>query len=406
MGGIIAKLDSNNKIVSLKSDQKLSSNIETSLINYYNNYGIIRVKLNLKKIDSLIDYYLRVLSKKDNKLEGTLQQNLKMGTTIGLLVIASMGFILLLESENKKVEGFEEIENYEEVENFAQVAQGVGRPATVAQAAGRPVTAAQGIQGVGRPATAAQGVQGAGRGVSTAAQGIPPAARGVQGAGRGVSTAAQGIPPAAQGVQGAGRGLLTAANKDQQMFQEEVEVIIPKIMLSKDRREFIDFLSNNFSSNSINKKIYDNLKDVLDKLVSESNSEIKIGNLITILMRIMIVTSIIDEVKKLGNNYFSEDDQAKFMNLVFLDLMTLIPNDRCVLNENNIIEFNPNICDIKKNQEFPKTECPKSPDPKCPQTESSNTLTIILGILLIIVFILYITKKGSKMIKNLSKLND
>ncbi len=61
MGGIIAKLDSNNKIVSLKSDQKLSSNIETSLINYYNNYGIIRVKLNLKKIDSLIDYYLRVL---------------------------------------------------------------------------------------------------------------------------------------------------------------------------------------------------------------------------------------------------------------------------------------------------------------------------------------------------------
>ena len=123
----------------------------------------------------------------------------------------------------------------------------------------------------------------------------------------------------------------------------------------------------------------------------------------------------------MGLNIFSNEDRHKFLYQVFFDLFTLLPNDRCIYTENNILEFNPNVCNIKK-EECPKCIIPKPVEVKCPEckntecdcpvcleqpkpeTEILNMWTMILIIIIIILVALYLTKEGNVNIKNLSKL--
>ena len=208
-------------------------------------------------------------------------------------------------------------------------------------------------------------------------------------------------------------------------------VIIPKILLTSDRREFIDYISKIFSTNQESKILYEILKDVLDKVIAGSNPEVKIANLIGVIMRYVIVFAIVSEAQKLGANIFSQDDMIKFVSHIFLDFINNIPSDRCLFNdESDFFEFSPNVCNIKpiKQESCQKCEIPESnnfklKDPeyvnhnsktlelKCPEcktedTKSKKIIIVILAIIIVIVALLYFTKECPKDLKNLAKLND
>ena len=84
------------------------------------------------------------------------------------------------------------------------------------------------------------------------------------------------------------------------------------------------------------------MKDILDKIELESNHDVKIANLISLIMRTMVIAGIVSETQKLCPNNFSKDDEIKFLSHVFLELLTLVPTDRCLFNENNVETFRQN----------------------------------------------------------------
>jgi hypothetical protein len=202
--------------------------------------------------------------------------------------------------------------------------------------------------------------------------------------------------------------------------------------LTSDRIEFIDYISKIFSVDKHSKILYDILKEILDKIVSGSNYEVKIANLIGLIMRGIIVWIIVSEAQKLGANNFSQDDMIKFASKIFIDFITNTPSDRCLFDDKlNFFEFTPNICNIKsikqesceKCPECKKTDikCPecKKTDIKCPEckktecvcpeckTKDNGSRNIIIAILVIIIIVLGIlifTKDCPNNLNNLSKL--
>lgn len=211
---------------------------------------------------------------------------------------------------------------------------------------------------------------------------------------------------------------------------KEIKVIIPKILLTSERKEFIDFIGVSLEDESFktDKIMYGLINNLLDKISSETNVEVKIFNLINLVVRVTIINIVLTETKKLGPNIFSQDDENKFISMVIMDIMSILPSDRCLFNDDqNIFEFNPNVCNVKQNscKECPKCEVPKlenfsNNQPKCPvcdETECdcskcnkkenniSNIITITLIIVATLFIILYFTKKCPQ-ISNLAKLND
>jgi len=311
MGGIIAKIDSNNKVINIEVKNKSISNEEKiKLINYYNKYGTLKVKINYYNLDLLIKSYLNLLSKNNYKLEESLKNSLKMGTGISILMISNMGLAMLLDDPIKMnpVEGFENtvyFENFEEIsEQFVNI-----------------------------------------------------------------------------------KNSTIKTNKSNN--KEIAEIIIPKILLSNDKKEFVNFISKLFADDDKSKIIFNGMNNILDKIVSEKNDDLKIANLISIVMRTIVISIIITETKKVGPNNFSKDDEIKFISHVFLELLTLLPTDRCIFNEHNVFEFSPNVCNIKKAEKCPKAE-------ECKKADASRMKDILIIVLLIITVLfiyLYFNKK-------------
>lgn len=369
-----AKLDSNDKVLSIKSSdtKKLSQDEVDKIINYYNKKGVLKIRIDMKKMELFIETNLKILSKSNSKLESSIKQMIQMGTVIGLSMASNYGFIMVNDEDKKKsIDGFDNIEHFEELnysETFANT-DVVTNTAVVSQAK----------------------------------------------------------PSIGQAV--------SQAKEEQSMI-----VIIPKILLTSDRREFIDYISKIFSTNQESKILYEILKDVLDKVIAGSNPEVKIANLIGVIMRYVIVFAIVSEAQKLGANVFSQDDMIKFVSRIFLDFVNNIPSDRCLFNDNSdFFEFSPNVCNIKpiKQESCQKCEIPESnnfklKDPeyvsqnsktlelKCPEckktdcicpecktedTKSKNFIIVVLAIIIVIVALLYFTKECPKDLKNLAKLN-
>jgi hypothetical protein len=251
--GIVATLDSNNKVVNINS--KLSNDDNTKIMNYYNQNGVLRVKINIKKIDLLIDKYVKILSNNSQKIIYDSIKNLKKNVSSVIKYISYSGLALVINDENPK------------------------------------------------------------------------------------------------------------ANEK----EEQIEIIIPKILLSQESNQFIDFVSKMapLFNKDLVKIIYDSMKDILNKIASESNPEVRISNLISLVMRTSIILSIMEEI------FMAIDinDRSKILTYVFFDLLNLIPMDRCIFNENNEIEFDPNVCNIKQNKQ---EECPKCVIPECPECKKTE----------------------------------
>jgi len=201
MGGIVAKLDSKNKnkIISIKSENNQLSKEQTQkIIDYYNKYGLYRVRVNIKNIDKLINNYLKVISNTDNKLATSLEHNIKFATTIGIMLISNTGFSMLLDLNPKQIEGFENIERFK---NKTSKRSKKRKNKTSKKRINNNIN-------------------------------------------KKIITSTQIIK--------------TESKKKLKTFQsnnfDNFEIIIPKILLSNDRREFIDFILKNIQNSSIKRK--------------------------------------------------------------------------------------------------------------------------------------------------------
>jgi hypothetical protein len=169
-----------------------------------------------------------------------------------------------------------------------------------------------------------------------------------------------------------------------------MDIILPKIYFTSERVKLFEHCLMVFGDKkTLNEKdnfMIKNLNVVMEGLSNGRNPEIRIANLIGLLIRALIIFGITEESKKLGDNIFNQNDMIEWMALSLSELLSDFPSDKCVFyNEKyNFVTFTPDICQTKQSntssgkcsectqvvQECPKQkECPKvlCPDVKCPQ---------------------------------------
>ena len=346
MGSIIAKLDSKNKILSIKSNGKKLSNDDIEKIkNYYNNDGVIKVHIDMDQMDLFIQDYMKKLSKTSVNLEAAVKQNMRLSMGLGLLLISNNGFIMSVHNENTKpVEAFDTIETFAEVnENKSTVNKDRSEESLDIFVKKIPTTQEFDISSYKKPVTASK------------------------------------IKPENKEQPHSKSESEQISNDNSISKVPFVDVIIPKILLSTNkskRIEFIDFITKLFAEDTKTKIIYSSFKQILESIVDGSNPEIKVANLIGLTMRVAIMTGIAYEAKKLGPNNFTEDDMINFTTQVIADFMTDIPADKCTFYNNklNFIKFTPNICNGKSDKSIKQEVCAKCPECKetkcnCPEAK-------------------------------------
>ncbi len=357
MGGIIAKLDSDNKVLGFRSEKVISEENKKILIDYYNKHGLLNVTLNTDKIKKVMNNYISNLSMIDDKFLNRSFQYHFTATSIQLLIGTNSGLFMLdsATEEQKNVQNFDNVEYFEELnyasyENFSSDEQ----------------------------------------------QALPQM---------------NNVMPSEE------------QSRPKDVIPKEVKMIIPKILLTSERKEFLDFLIIILKVKD--RMMYEIVNSLLDKISSEPNSEVKIFNLINLVVRVSIIERILSETKKMGPNVFSQDNQNKFISMVLMDVLSILPSDKCLFNDDqNIFEFNPDVCKIKQSckectkceapklESFSETTCPVCDETdcdcsKCPDKEDKlgKLITIVLVVIALIFVLLYFTKKCPEL-KNLAKLNN
>jgi len=220
-----------------------------------------------------------------------------------------------------------------------------------------------------------------------------------------------------------------------------ISVVIPKIFISSNNKDFIDFLFDEFSGKKIKipKEIDQNavkkLQKEIDKTVSETlpknvdkdiikqsvsvvleglnrntkNGDIRLANVINLLLNAGVLIGI-------GTVFEKEDPEnaPDVVSELISNFFSSFPDDTCYFNNNGLISFEPNICAIKKKEANAEKQCPepekcpapvKCPEPekcpapvKCPEPEKcpapekcpSNLMYIILIVILLMIALLFI----------------
>ena len=373
MGGIIAKLDSDNKVLGFRSEKVISEENKKILIDYYNKHGLLNVTLNTDKIKKVMNNYISNLSMIDDKFLNRSFQYHFTATSIQLLIGTNSGLMMLdsATEEQKNVQNFDNVEYFEEL-NYASYEN-----------------------------------------FSSDEQQALPQMNNVM-----PSEEQQALPQMNTGMPS------EEQSRPKDEIPKEVKMIIPKILLTSERKEFLDFLIIILEVKD--RMMYEIVNSLLDKISSEPNSEVKIFNLINLVVRVSIIERILSETKKMGPTVFSQDNQNKFISMVLMDVLSILPSDKCLFNDDqNIFEFNPDVCKIKKNsckectkceapklESFSETTCPVCDETdcdcsKCPNKEDQigKLITIVLVVIALILVLLYFTKKCPEL-KNLAKLNN
>jgi hypothetical protein len=185
---------------------------------------------------------------------------------------------------------------------------------------------------------------------------------------------------------------------------EFVKVIVPMSLLKNDT-EFINFVFTNFAGKLQGDKdpnMVTQLKEVFVTLIKALNSnstkpEVRLANILNLSVHLGIIytISLYAKSKKIS------EEPAIFTGLMS-PLISSFPDNACYFAKDNLLSFTPDVCQVKKDSCPPCTDITSSitanqscPEVACPSNENSTFkyLSIGLGILALIFFILYLTKK-------------
>ena len=216
----------------------------------------------------------------------------------------------------------------------------------------------------------------------------------------------------------------TQINKDTNM--KDVDILIPKILLTKDYKIFLDFIFNVYLSNlykitnqkeidSRSREKFNEVKTfiylVFSKINKKNNPEVFFHNLLGMLVRGSVLLILMSQVKM--------DDTAKtklMSKLILNELLFFVPDDNCNFKTeiNDFLKFDPTLCKIKKiieDKKISKCEpCKKINDLNsdeiskyCPKNEEETikesnivywqTGSIIITGLFLVILYLYLSKK-------------
>jgi len=175
-------------------------------------------------------------------------------------------------------------------------------------------------------------------------------------------------------------------------IEKELNILIPKIYLTEKRKEFLNLVIVEDTNREIKivKNILNKILDSLNEEINEENREIKMANLIGILLRLSISLNIINEMNK-GTE---RDEIIIIISNMISDLISDFPKDECIfINDIDFIKFNPDICSKPKVNKLGKINIEES------NLERLKELVVnpifIIGIMVLILLII-IRRKEEK----------
>ena len=461
MGSIVAKIDNQDKVISLEQQNREGNNLDlVKMKDYINKYGFIKVEVDPVQLDNYWKQYITKYFKHNEKEILQYATEYKMAYSMSSIMLSSIGLIVLSKKEIEKfISG---------VSSGAQTTS--AKPAATPAAA--PGFLGGTVKSVATPAAAPGFLGGTVKSVATpaAAPGflggtvkaavMPPAVAAATPGFLGGTVKAAVMPPAATPIKGFGIAVAESASPSIKIISESqvvtpaiavptaaisedsMYVILPKVYFSSERNNFLDLIlaglkSNNSPNIQTNIKVFEYLKQLLNKINENSNPDIKIVNILGLLIRISTVINLMKIV-----NYTSKYTEDEKMNIIFgiiTDNMEDIPYDECLFYNTklNFIKYNPNICTKAKEEKeirlknLYQTKCPiqevsakcpiqevcaKCPIqevcdkcPVCPTPEASSNIwkytSAVLLIVVVILIIMFLLRK-CKTKSNLKKLTE
>jgi len=227
---------------------------------------------------------------------------------------------------------------------------------------------------------------------------------------------------------------ISKLNKDSTSIND-IKIIIPKILLTKDYKIFLDFIFNvyliNLNKTSDNKIIRSNELDginkvksfvylVFSKINSKKNPEVFFHNLLNMLVRGSVFLILTKRV-----NMDSSAKKILLQKLILNELLFFVPDDNCNMKPgiNAFLKFEPTLCKIQTinaDKKISKCEpckkiskcepCNKISDLNsdeiseyCPKNEEESmsqnnivywqTGSVVITVLFLVILFLYISKK-------------
>jgi hypothetical protein len=383
MGAIMAKLDNSNKIDSLDigidynlfNKNKITIDLN-KMKDYINKYGYIKVELDQKQLETYINTYINKYFKHNEKEITQLSKSIGIVYSVGSLTLSNMGLFVITENNNTILK------------------PDVTKPDVKKPDATKP--------NVTKPDATKPDV-------------TKPDA-----------TKPNVTKPDATKPNVTKPDTIPAVSPD--ITKGQFFILLPKIYFSKDRDEFIDFISDQKDDSNINQKkvIFNIIRKLLDKINKTPNPEVKILNTIGLLVRFGLLIEFINIIQKNISKY-SDDEKINLFVGILLENLEDIPYDECIFYNDklNFLKFSPNICAQAKNDKIanlkkqyailPETiykmqECPNKPEPvPVHELESSNGwkyISSVLFIILVIMSLIIIFKSNNVQsdLSNLSKI--
>ena len=156
-----------------------------------------------------------------------------------------------------------------------------------------------------------------------------------------------------------------------------IDIIIPKVLFTSSKSDFINFLVNNFNNNRPERQSFPEkemqlfiilINKILDSLNQTTDIEIKITNIIGILIKSFITFIIATEPIPTGRGQDSKGTMIFMYTNIAIDVLQSIPADSCMFTQTKLdfMQVGSNICN---NPIIPTTPvvCPTlGPQPICP----------------------------------------
>jgi hypothetical protein len=389
MGGTLAKLDSNDKIIEIiPKARKISQDKLDKVKEMYNNYGIIKIRVDAEKMDKFVLDYVSKLLKGNKKLEEVLKQGLQGVISLYSMLLSMNGFILI--SEVDKIEKF--IEGYDNIEHFTQIDNDRTDSDDIFVRKNKPEYPESESKDIDEQITEAASRRRLRQlmieiekdnQTKTQDQGVlfQPKENNIQYVDEENSTQYVGKE---NNIQYVGKENSTPVKNDVMKKKgpdfKSMELIVPKIYLTSDRLKFMELIFTTFdeSMEKLDPKkmfIIKQLDTILESLSKGSNPEIKIANIVGLMIRAALIVAVVQNFSKLGDNVISQDEQMQYMAIVISELLAEFPSDTCTFYNDKLdfIKFTPNVCDVKRTDksEHKCPQCPECskvecPDIKCP----------------------------------------
>jgi hypothetical protein len=171
-------------------------------------------------------------------------------------------------------------------------------------------------------------------------------------------------------------------------------MIIPKIYLSEKRKEYLNFIKTKKILQEV-PMILEVMDAFLEGISKGNNPMIRVANMIGLVVRLAVFSGVVALAIGIMKQSNKMPDMAKISKELILELAMMIPDDKCLFdNDSNMVKFEPNPC--KKEVAEPTAE----PEPAGEVEEFTNicggtfNMSIIGYILLGVLF--YFLLKNSK----------